>query len=92
MACALAHRLGHANEAVALTRRIQQSPLVSLWSLDSTQANAAIVLGTRLGLRGADAVYAALAEAIGAQHVSLDQEHIRRAGALTPETWMASRL
>jgi predicted nucleic acid-binding protein len=46
-------------------------------------------LGLRQLLRGADALYAATAVLLHAPLLSWDDELVDRAGALTPEQWMA---
>ncbi|NQW99681.1 hypothetical protein HQ447_03410 [bacterium] len=48
----------------------------------------ALSLGTTKFLRGADALYSATAEIVGGDLVSLDKEHLERAGALTPGDWL----
>lgn len=50
----------------------------------------ALALGTTKFLRGADAIYSATAQIAGCDLVSWDKEHLRRAGALTPEAWVAA--
>ena len=49
----------------------------------------AVRVGTRDFLRSGDAPHAALAEGIEGELVSWDGELIERAGALTPEGWIA---
>ncbi|MBA2290924.1 MAG: hypothetical protein H0W15_06975, partial [Gemmatimonadales bacterium] len=44
-------------------------------------------LGTAAKLRGADALYAAVAEREGAALVTLDHEMLDRAGGVRPEQW-----
>ncbi|MDW8478614.1 MAG: PIN domain-containing protein [Xanthomonadales bacterium] len=48
-------------------------------------------LGPRLSLRGADALYAATAQLTATKLVTWDRELIDRAGALTPEEWLAQQ-
>ena len=49
---------------------------------------AAATLGAERFLRGADAVYAATAEATDGRLVSWDREQVERAGAITPQAWL----
>lgn len=51
-------------------------PNLTLVSLDTTLAEQALQLAAQQGLRGADAVYAAVALKTGYTLVSLDKEHL----------------
>jgi predicted nucleic acid-binding protein len=46
-------------------------------------------VGCRVFLRGADALYAATARVTRTPLIAWDRELIERAGALTPEQWLA---
>lgn len=88
IACALARRQRDAQAgiaAAALLRRNGQLRLVETSRLQPLAEE----LGCRLFLRGADALYAATAELTATPLVSWDRELIERAGALTPEQWLA---
>jgi predicted nucleic acid-binding protein len=41
-------------------------------------------------LRGADALYAAVAQQSQSQLISWDDEHLKRAGGTTPTDWLAT--
>lgn len=90
IACAVARR--HRDErtgraAASLLRRNARLQLI-----DSRQLlPIAEEIGCRVLLRGADALYAAVAQATGTPLVTWDRELIERAGALTPEQWLAGR-
>lgn len=60
--------------------------------MDATSANESMRLAARLRLRGADAVYVALAAACREPLITLDAEMLERgrgvAEVLTPEQWL----
>ena len=89
IACALARRLRSAEHGRSLATRMLESPLVTTYSLNRAMLRQAIQVGTRDFLRSGDALYTALAEGIEGEVVSWDGELIERAGALTPEGWIA---
>lgn len=60
--------------AIALSRL----PHVTVRALDEVCALHALTLAAQHGLRGADAVYAAVAHAAGSTLVTLDNEHLTR--------------
>jgi predicted nucleic acid-binding protein len=47
-------------------------------------------LGAHQLIRGADALYVAASSLTGAPLISWDAELVRRAGALTPQDWLAA--
>jgi predicted nucleic acid-binding protein len=57
---------------------------VRLVPLDAALAQQAYMLAATSRLRGADAVYAAVARQLGVQLISWDKEHVTRAGAARP--------
>src|SRR5581483_509543 len=61
------------------------------WRADSTTHSwaSARERGAHAFLRGADALYVAAAEAFAAPLLSWDRELITRAGAITPQDWLA---
>ena len=89
IACALARRLRNAEQGRGLAARMLDSPLVTEYSLNRTMLRRAVRVGTRMFVRSGDALYAALAEGMEGEVVSWDGELIERAGALTPEGWIA---
>ncbi len=81
VACALARRLGDGERGKNLAGQMLRSPLIAVHSLDSPLLRRAVEAGTRKLLRAGDVVYAAVAELMGAEVVSWDEELIQRAGA-----------
>jgi predicted nucleic acid-binding protein len=84
VAAAIARRTGDAALAAAIVEQLEQFPPLRLEPLDDALAAVAVSLAGSLGLRGADAVYVAVARQLGAPLVSWDEEQIRRAGAVRP--------
>jgi len=76
-------------QAEAFTSALGNLPNVTLVPLDEAHACRAQSLAARHGLRGADAVYAAVAEQSGCTLITLDNEHLTRLSAIvktsTPE-------
>jgi predicted nucleic acid-binding protein len=70
-------------------------PFVRWISLDSSLAEQAAALAADHGVRGADAVYAAVAIAHGCDLISLDREHLTRLASVlqvrTPSQSLAAR-
>jgi predicted nucleic acid-binding protein len=64
--------------ATALGRR----PNVTVVALDAALSHQARALVAQYGLRGADAVYAAVAQQAGCLLISLDHEHLTRLGSI----------
>lgn len=91
VACALARRLRDTNAAQRLADALLASPQVRERPLDADSVRRAVSLGTQGFLRGADAIYAALTEQLGATLVAWDDELVQRAGAVTPITWLATK-
>jgi predicted nucleic acid-binding protein len=79
--------------AIAFSDAISSLPFVQLVSLDIVLSESALKLAANQRLRGADAVYAAVALEYGCKLVSLDNEHLKRLGSivtvLTPEQALA---
>jgi predicted nucleic acid-binding protein len=77
-------------EAFALA--LGQLPNVTILPLDEALGQQALALAARHGLRGADAVYAAVAQQTGCTLISLDNEHLTRLSRVisvqTPEAAM----
>jgi predicted nucleic acid-binding protein len=93
VAAAIARVLDDADIALELTRGIQALPR-QLWiPLDSAMAEMAAQLGSQARLRGADAVYAAVARRYGATLITRDQQQLDRLAMLvrvmTPEDVLA---
>ncbi|MBN2394483.1 MAG: PIN domain-containing protein [Anaerolineae bacterium] len=93
VAAAIARVLDDAGLALELTRGIQALPR-QLWiPLDNAMAELAAQLGVHARLRGADAVYAAVARRYGATLITRDRQQLDRLSALvrvmTPEDVLA---
>jgi predicted nucleic acid-binding protein len=72
-------------EAFAIT--LGQLPTVTILPLDEALGQQALALAAQHGLRGADAVYAAVAQQAGCTLISLDHEHLTRlAGLISVQT------
>jgi predicted nucleic acid-binding protein len=68
-------------------------PNITLLPLDTALGQRALALAAQHGLRGADAVYAAVAQHTGCTLISLDNEHLTRLAGIvsvqTPEAALA---
>lgn len=58
--------------------------------MDTAFLTAAESVGTFQFLRGADALYAAVAQQSQSLLISWDNEHLQRAGAITPTDWLVT--
>ena len=81
LAGAVARRTGKEDLAVQVVRLIQRVPRIRFVPLDARQAHRSTTLAAEFRLRGADAVYAALAEGLGIPLVTWDREQLDRLGA-----------
>ena len=79
---AIARRTDDAHRAVALGALVRDWPNQSLIPLDGAVVQQAIELAARSRLRGADAVYAAVALQVGTTLITLDRQQLER---LPPE-------
>jgi predicted nucleic acid-binding protein len=79
--------------AEAFAIALGQLPNVTILPLDEALGQQAQALAAQHGLRGADAVYAAVAQQAGCTLISLDNEHLTRLAGLisvqTPEAALA---
>ena len=82
VAAAVARRLDDTGRAVALGASLRGLPHQTLVPLDEALLDTAIDLAARLRLRGADAVYAAVARQYGTTLITLDRQQLER---LPPE-------
>lgn len=94
VAAAIARVLDDADIALELTHGIQMLPR-QLWiPLNNDMAEMAARLGAQAHLRGADAVYAAVARRYGATLITRDQQQLARLATLvrvmTPEDVLAN--
>ena len=77
---AIARRTGQTHLGQQAVNQIQQIPLLRLVAIDHSLGLRATQLAINLRLRGADAIYVAVADSLGIPLVSLDKEHQNRAG------------
>ena len=69
---------GDINQAIAFAEALAVLPHVTFYDLDNTAAHQSLILAANRKLRGADAVYAALALQVGSTLVTLDKEQLNR--------------
>lgn len=82
VAAAVARAIGDAGRAVALATELRGLPNQTLVSLDEALADRAAGLAATAHLRGADAVYAAVAQQYGTTLVTLDRQQLGRLSPL----------
>ena len=87
-ACALARRLRDGAQAQQLTHSLMNRMVTSEVAMDTAFLIATESIGTRQFLRGADALYAAVAQQSQSPLISWDNEHLQRAGGITPTDWL----
>jgi predicted nucleic acid-binding protein len=68
--------------AEAFATTLGRLPNVTVVALEMTLGDQARALAAQHGLRGADAVYAAVAQQAGCTLISLDHEHLTRLGSI----------
>lgn len=95
VAGAIARRSGSTEAAQGALALLQQRRWIDAVAIDGTVGRQAALLAAEHMLRGADAVYVALAAVRGQPLVTLDQEMIERGPAavprLTPNDWLQAR-
>jgi predicted nucleic acid-binding protein len=83
-------------QAEAFATTLGRLPNVTVVALDVALGYQARALAAQHGLRGADAVYAAVAQQAGCTLISLDHEHLTRLGSImmvrTPAAVLADLL
>ncbi len=82
VAVALARILGDEERAVALALAVRSLPNQTLAPLDEALADRSVRLAAAASLRGADAVYAAVAQRYGTQLITLDRQQLERLAPL----------
>jgi predicted nucleic acid-binding protein len=91
----VARRTGNVVLARGVGETMLAMPNLIVHALDTDEALHAATLAAALRLRGADAVYTAVAIATGSTLLTFDIELTERAGGtvsvMSPETWMAQR-
>lgn len=88
VACALARLFQNPAQARRITGGLLRSFSAAELPLDSGAVERAQLIGTEQYLRAADAIYAAEAVSAGIPLISWDGELIKRAGAMSPSTWL----
>ncbi|MSS70800.1 MAG: PIN domain-containing protein [Candidatus Latescibacteria bacterium] len=78
VAGAISRTRNNPSQAEAFAILLSKLPNVTVIPLDNPLAHQAFILAARHGLRGADAVYAAVATQRGCTLISLDNEHLTR--------------
>lgn len=95
IAGAVARRTGDTDRGMKVAKLIAAKIWVRGVVLDATLADEAMCLAGKLRLRGADAVYVALAAACREPLITLDAEMLERARSVaevfTPEQWLQTR-
>jgi len=82
VAAAVARAFDDADRAVALAEALRGLPNQTLVPLDEASADRAVVLAATARLRGADAVYAAVAQQYGTTLITLDRQQLDRLSPL----------
>ncbi|MBK8040389.1 MAG: PIN domain-containing protein [Verrucomicrobiaceae bacterium] len=90
VACALSRRLRDGARGQQLTHSLMNRMITSEMAMDAAFLTATERLGTSQFLRGADALYAAAARQSQSPLISWDNEHLQRAGAITPTDWLVA--
>lgn len=92
---AIARPTGDASFAERVVEMLEVHPNMNLESLTESRAHRAAEVAARLRLRGADAVYVALAEEFNAALITWDNEMLQRSSAvaqtLTPSQWLSNQ-
>lgn len=88
VACALARKLRVSLPAERLANLLFKTAGAKEHPVNAALLAKALSIGTTKFLRGADALYCATSEIAACGLVSWDNEHLRRAGALTPDDWL----
>ena len=78
VAAAVARALNDVERAIALAAALRGWPNQTLVPLDEALADRAINLAASARLRGADAIYAAVAQQYGATLITLDRQQLER--------------
>jgi predicted nucleic acid-binding protein len=79
VAAAISRGAGQPERARRIVRTMLRLAMLRLYAVDSTLALRSVRMTSAVQLRGSDAVYAALAEALNVPLVSWDNEHLTRA-------------
>lgn len=88
VACALGRKLRDGAKGQRLANLIFNTTTAKQHAVNAALLGKALAVGSSKFLRGADALYSATAEIVGCDLVSWDNEHIQRAGAVSPDHWV----
>lgn len=89
VACALSRRLRNTEQGRLIAHQALDFAPITWHALTRRMVRRAVAVGTRRFFRSGDALYVAVAEAVGGEIVSWDEELVNRADAVTPEAWVA---
>lgn len=92
VAGAISRTRGNPTQAEAFAESLSHLPHVTVLTLDPTMTERAMVLASQNGLRGADAVYGAVAEQVGTTLITLDNEQLNRLSGTIPTLTPAAGL
>lgn len=84
VAAAMTRRTGDPSTGVSAAMRLRRMPELVLIDLSIERAEHAASVAARLALRGADAVYVALAVSLGTALVSWDRQQRERSATVVP--------
>ena len=90
VACALARRLRDGALGQQLTHSLMNRMVTAEIAMDAAFLRGAECIGASQFLRGADALYATVAQQSQCLLISWDNEHLERAGGITPMDWLAT--
>jgi predicted nucleic acid-binding protein len=90
VACALARRARDPAVGAIADERLRGHPTLRLHPLDDRLLDLAREIGMQQLLRGSDAVYAATARVVATPLITWDDELVRRAEGVTPDSWLAA--
>ena len=82
VAAAVARSWDNTSQGIAVSNALRQWPHQTLVALDGVLISRAIHLAATARLRGADAVYAAVAEQFGTTLITLDQQQLARLSSI----------
>ena len=75
---ALSRKQGNSESALQLAREIKSLPNITLITVDESIADLAVEIAANNGLRGSDAIYAAVTLRFGTELITLDREQLDR--------------
>ncbi len=87
---------GDINQAIAFAEALAVLPHITFYDLDNVAAHQSLLVAANQKLRGADAIYAALALQVGSTLVTLDKEQLNRltgiVATITPAAAVATMI